>query len=66
MLGRELRVAVDHHARFPAAQNFEAWSFQEDRDGLMKALVHAAAKRNVLIHDATHFVIFEKHRDRRC
>ena len=42
--------------------DFDTWSFQEDREGLMKALVHAPVKRNVLIRDATHFVIFEKHR----
>src|SRR6185437_9803615 len=42
--------------------DFDTWSFQEDREGLMKALVHAPIKHNVLIHDATHFVIFEKHR----
>lgn len=44
--------------------DFDTWSFQEDREGLMRALVHAPTKRNVLIKDATHFVLFEKHRDR--
>jgi len=43
--------------------DFDTWSFQEDREGLMKALVHAPSKRNVLIRDATHFVIFEKRRN---
>ena len=43
--------------------DFDTWSFQEDREGLMRALVHAPVKRNVLIKDATHFVLFEKHRD---
>jgi alpha-beta hydrolase superfamily lysophospholipase len=28
----------------------------------MRDLTHAPAKKNVLIHDATHFVLFEKHR----
>ena len=40
--------------------DFDTWSFQEDREGLMRALVHAPTKRNVLIKDATHFVLFEK------
>jgi pimeloyl-ACP methyl ester carboxylesterase len=43
--------------------DFDTWSFQEDREGLMRDLVHAKAKHNVLIKDATHFVLFEKHRD---
>jgi pimeloyl-ACP methyl ester carboxylesterase len=34
--------------------DFDTWSFQEDREGLMRALVHAPVKRNVLIKDATH------------
>ena len=42
--------------------DYDTWSFQEDREGLMKALVHAPSKKNVVIHDATHFVLFEKHR----
>lgn len=42
--------------------NFDTWSFQEDRAGLMRELVHAPAKKNVLIQDATHFVLFEKKR----
>jgi alpha-beta hydrolase superfamily lysophospholipase len=42
--------------------DFDTWSFQEDREGLMRALVHAPAKRNVLIKDATHFVLFENKR----
>ena len=43
--------------------DFDTWSFQEDRAGLMRNLVHAKVKHNVLIKDATHFVLFEKHRD---
>jgi pimeloyl-ACP methyl ester carboxylesterase len=42
--------------------NYDTWSYPEDRDGLMRDLVHAPLKRNVLITDATHFVIFEKKR----
>lgn len=42
--------------------NYDTWSFQEDRAGLMRELVHAPVKENVLIKDATHFVIFEKKR----
>jgi pimeloyl-ACP methyl ester carboxylesterase len=42
--------------------NFDTWSFQEDREGLMRELVHAPAKKNVVIMDATHFVLFEKKR----
>jgi pimeloyl-ACP methyl ester carboxylesterase len=40
----------------------DSWSYPEDREGLMRDLVHAPVKQNVLIKDATHFVIFEKHR----
>jgi pimeloyl-ACP methyl ester carboxylesterase len=40
--------------------DFDTWSFQEDREGLTRALVHAPTKRNVVIKDATHFVLFEK------
>lgn len=42
--------------------NFDTWSYPEDRAGLMRDLVHAPVKRNVLITDATHFVLFEKKR----
>jgi pimeloyl-ACP methyl ester carboxylesterase len=42
--------------------NYDTWSFIEDREGLMRALVHAPVKKMVTIKDATHFVIFEKHR----
>jgi len=42
--------------------NFDTWSFQEDRAGLMRELVHAPIKHNVLIEDATHFVLFENKR----
>ena len=41
---------------------YDTWSFPEDREGLMRDLVHAPAKRSVLIPDATHFVLFEKNR----
>jgi pimeloyl-ACP methyl ester carboxylesterase len=42
--------------------NYDTWSYPEDREGLMRDLVHAPVKRNVLITDATHFVLFEKNR----
>ena len=42
--------------------DFDTWSYQEDREGLMRDLVHAPIKKNILIKDATHFVIFEKKR----
>ena len=42
--------------------NFDTWSFEADREGLMRELVHAPAKKNVVITDATHFVLFEKKR----
>jgi pimeloyl-ACP methyl ester carboxylesterase len=42
--------------------NYDTWSFLDDRAGLMRELVHAPIKENVLIKDATHFVIFEKKR----
>jgi pimeloyl-ACP methyl ester carboxylesterase len=42
--------------------NYDTWSFIEDREGLMRELVHAPLKKNVLIQDATHFVLFEKKR----
>jgi len=41
---------------------YDTWSFPEDREGLMRDLVHAPAKRSVLIPDATHFVLFAKNR----
>jgi pimeloyl-ACP methyl ester carboxylesterase len=44
------------------AGQFDTWSFPEDREGLMRDLVHAPAKKSVLIPNATHFVLFEKPR----
>ena len=44
------------------AGEFDTWSFPEDRDGLMRDLTNAPAKKHVLIKDATHFVLFEKKR----
>jgi len=41
---------------------FDTWSFPEDREGLMRDLVHAPVKHSVLIPHATHFVLFEKNR----
>jgi pimeloyl-ACP methyl ester carboxylesterase len=45
------------------AGQYDTWSYPEDREGLMRDLVHAPVKKNVLIPDATHFVLFEKQRD---
>ncbi len=44
------------------AGQYDTWSFQEDREGLMRDLVHAPVKHSALIPDATHFVLFEKNR----
>jgi pimeloyl-ACP methyl ester carboxylesterase len=41
---------------------YDTWSFPEDREGLMRDLVHAPVKKSVLIPNATHFVLFEKPR----
>jgi pimeloyl-ACP methyl ester carboxylesterase len=46
------------------AGQFDTWSFAEDREGLMRDLVHAPVKKSVLIPNATHFVLFEKPRHR--
>lgn len=44
------------------AGEYDTWSYPEDREGLMRDLTNAPAKRSVLIRDATHFVLFEKQR----
>lgn len=44
------------------AGEYDTWSFPEDREGLMRDLTNAPAKKHVLIKDATHFVLFEKNR----
>jgi pimeloyl-ACP methyl ester carboxylesterase len=44
------------------AGQYDTWSYPEDREGLMRDLVHAPVKRSALIPDATHFVLFEKNR----
>jgi len=44
------------------AGEFDTWSFPEDREGLMRDLTNAPAKKHVLIRNATHFVLFEKQR----
>ena len=44
------------------AGQYDTWSYPEDREGLMRDLVHAPVKRTVLIPHATHFVLFEKNR----
>jgi pimeloyl-ACP methyl ester carboxylesterase len=42
--------------------NYDTWSYLKDREGLMRDLVHAPVKKNVVIPDATHFVLFENKR----
>jgi len=44
------------------AGEYDTWSYPEDREGLMRDLTNAPAKRHVLIKEATHFVLFEKPR----
>jgi pimeloyl-ACP methyl ester carboxylesterase len=40
----------------------DTWSFPHDREGLMRDLTNAPAKKQVTIPHATHFVLFEKQR----
>jgi pimeloyl-ACP methyl ester carboxylesterase len=44
------------------AGQYDAHSFPEDREGLMRDLTNAPSKKLVVIPDATHFLQFEKHR----
>ena len=61
--GRPLWSASNIYApTLVIAGQFDTWSFPEDREGLMRDLVHAPVKRSVLIPNATHFVLFEKQR----
>jgi pimeloyl-ACP methyl ester carboxylesterase len=61
--GRRLWHAANIYApTLVIAGQFDTWSFSEDREGLMRDLVHAPVKKSVLIPDATHFVLFEKNR----
>lgn len=61
--GRPLWNAANIYApTLVIAGAFDTWSFPEDREGLMRDLVHAAQKKSVLIPNATHFVLFEKQR----
>lgn len=63
--GRPLWHAANIYApTLVIAGAFDTWSFPEDREGLMRDLVHAPVKRSVLIPDATHFVLFEKNRQK--
>jgi pimeloyl-ACP methyl ester carboxylesterase len=41
---------------------YDTHSYPEDREGLMRDLTNAPAKKHVTIPDATHFVMFETHR----
>ena len=44
------------------AGEYDTWSYPEDREGLLRDLTNAPARKSVLIKDATHFVLFEKRR----
>lgn len=44
------------------AGEFDTWSYAEDRDGLMRDLTNTPVKKQVVIKNATHFVLFEKPR----
>ena len=61
--GRPLWHAANIYApTLVIAGAFDTWSFSEDREGLLRDLVHAPVKKSVLIPNATHFVLFEKPR----
>ena len=61
--GRPLWNAANIYApTLVIAGAYDTWSFPEDREGLMRDLVHAPTKKSVLIPNATHFVLFEKPR----
>jgi pimeloyl-ACP methyl ester carboxylesterase len=61
--GRPLWNAANIYApTLVIAGQFDTWSYPEDREGLMRELVHAPVKKSVLIPSATHFVLFEKPR----
>lgn len=63
--GRPLWHAANIYApTLVIAGAFDTWSFPEDREGLMRDLVHAPVKKSVLIPSATHFVLFERPRFR--
>jgi hypothetical protein len=63
--GRPLWNAANIYApTLVIAGQYDTWSYPEDREGLMRDLVHAPVKRSALIPDATHFVPFEKNRFR--
>ncbi len=62
-MGRPLWHAANIYApTLVIAGAFDTWSFAEDREGLMRDLVHAPVKKSVVIPNATHFVLFEKPR----
>ena len=44
------------------AGEFDTWSFPEDRELLMRDLTNAPVKKQVVIKNGTHFVLFEKPR----
>jgi pimeloyl-ACP methyl ester carboxylesterase len=62
--GRPLWNAANIYApTLVIAGAYDTWSYPEDREGLMRDLVHARPKRHVTIPDATHFVLFETKRE---
>lgn len=61
--GRPLWNAANIYApTLLIAGAYDTWSFEQDRKGLFDNLFHAAKKQNVLVPDATHYMIFEKQR----
>jgi pimeloyl-ACP methyl ester carboxylesterase len=44
------------------AGEYDTWSYPEDREGLLRDLTNAPAKRHVTMKDSTHFTLFEKPR----
>src|SRR4029077_12908691 len=61
--GRPLWNATNIYAPTLAITGqYDTWSDPEDREVLMRDIVHAPVKQTALIPDATHFVLFEKNR----
>lgn len=62
--GRPLWNAANIYAQaMIIAGPYDTWSFPEDRNNLMRDLVHSTGRRSVLIPDSTHFVLFERNRN---
>jgi pimeloyl-ACP methyl ester carboxylesterase len=61
--GRRLWHAANIYvATLVIAGEDDTWSFPQDREGLMRDLINAPAKKHVTLRHATHFVLFEKQR----